>query len=59
MRKSTLGGKGSDEHQRLLDIAAQADASEGTRQGLEDVKNGRVQPAQEFFAEFAEHGISR
>jgi prevent-host-death family protein len=47
-------------YQHLLDIAAQADAAEGIRQGLEDVKKGRVRPAKEFFAEFeAEHGISR
>jgi prevent-host-death family protein len=47
-------------YQRLLDIAAQADATEGIRQGWEDVKKGRVQPAREFFAEFeAKHGISR
>ena len=46
-------------YQRLLDIAAQADATEGIRQGLEDVKKGRVQSAREFFAEFeAAHGIS-
>jgi hypothetical protein len=29
-------------YQRLLDIAAQVDPSEGIRQGLEDVKKGRV-----------------
>jgi prevent-host-death family protein len=47
-------------YQRLLDIAAQADATEGIRQGLEDVKKGRVQSAREFFAEFeAEYGLSR
>ena len=39
-------------YQRLLDIAAQADAKEGIRQGLEDAKAGRVRPAEEFFAEF-------
>jgi hypothetical protein len=35
----------AEAYQRLLDIAAQADASEGVRQGLEDVKKGRVRPA--------------
>ena len=30
-------------YQRLLDIAARADAEEGIRQGLEDSKQGRVQ----------------
>ena len=47
-------------YQRLLDIAARADADEGIRQGLEDVKAGRTRPAREFFAEFeAKHGIRR
>src|ERR1035437_3677023 len=45
-------------YQRLLDIAARADAEEGIRQGLEDAKKGKVRPAREFFEEFeAEHGI--
>lgn len=38
--------------QRLLDIAAQADAREGIRQGLEDAHKGRSRPAGEFFREF-------
>lgn len=42
----------AEAYQRLLDIAAQADAAEGIRQGLEDVKEGRVRPAREFFDEF-------
>jgi len=47
-------------YQRLLDIAARADATEGMRQGLEDARKGRVRPAKEFFDEFeAEHGLSR
>jgi prevent-host-death family protein len=47
-------------YQRLLDIAARADAEEGIRQGLEDERNGRLQPARELFAKFeADHGISR
>jgi PHD/YefM family antitoxin component YafN of YafNO toxin-antitoxin module len=46
-------------YQRLLDIAAQADAREGIRQGLEDSKRGLGRDAEEFFAEFkAAHGIS-
>src|SRR5919202_255229 len=54
----TVNGKAAavvqdaEAYQRLLDIAAHADAVEGFRQGLEDVKNGRVRPAREFFAEF-------
>ena len=47
-------------YQHLLDIAATASADEGIRQGLDDVKQGKVQPAREFFADFeAEHGIPR
>ena len=50
----------AEAYQRLLDIAAQADAGEGIRQGLEDVKEGRVRPAREFFAEFeARHDVLR
>lgn len=42
-----------------LDIAAQADVMEGIRQGLEDEKNGKLQPIREFFAEFeAKYGIT-
>jgi prevent-host-death family protein len=47
-------------YQRLLDLAARADAHEGIRQGLEDSRLGRTRPAREFFAEFeARHGIRR
>jgi len=47
-------------YQRLLDIAALADAGEGIRQGLENVREGRVRTAREFFDEFeARHSISR
>ncbi|MFZ3263946.1 MAG: type II toxin-antitoxin system prevent-host-death family antitoxin [Terriglobales bacterium] len=47
-------------YQRLLDIAARADAGEGIRQGLEDARKGRSRPAEEFFREFeALHGLSR
>ena len=38
-------------YQHLLDIAAYASAEEGIRQGLEDVKQGKVRPAREFFAD--------
>ena len=45
-------------YQRLLDIAARADATEGIRQGLDDAKKGRTRPARVAFAEFeATHGI--
>jgi prevent-host-death family protein len=50
----------AEAYQRLLDVAARADAVEGIRQGLDDVKKGKTRPAKKFFAEFeAEHGIRR
>ncbi|HEY4052908.1 MAG TPA: type II toxin-antitoxin system Phd/YefM family antitoxin [Terriglobales bacterium] len=62
----TVNGKAAaviqdaEAYQRLLDIAAKADAREGIRQGLEDVRKGRTRPAKEFFNEFeAKHGLSR
>jgi len=48
----------AEAYQRLLDIAAQSDAEEGIRQGLEDIREGKVRPAREFFDDFeARHGI--
>jgi prevent-host-death family protein len=48
----------AEAYQRLLDIAAQADAGEGIRQGRDDVRKGRARPAREFFEEFeTRHGI--
>lgn len=62
----TVNGKAAavvqdaEAYQRLLDIAARADAGEGIRQGLEDAKRGRVRPAREVFAEFeSAHALSR
>jgi prevent-host-death family protein len=50
----------AEAYQRLLDIAARADAAEGIRQGVEDARKGRIRPAREFFDEFeAFHDISR
>ena len=47
-------------YQRLLDIAARADAEEGTRPGLEDARQGNMRPAREFFEAFeASHRIRR
>ena len=47
-------------YQHLLDIAAQADAVEGIRQGLEDTAKGRTRDAREVFEEIrAEYGIPR
>jgi prevent-host-death family protein len=62
----TVNGKAAavvqdaEAYQRLLDIAARADAKEGIRQGLEDSRKGRMRPVEEFFQEFeAKHGIPR
>ena len=62
----TVNGKAAavvqdaEAYQRLLDIAAQADAGEGIRQGLDDARKGRTRPAREFFAEFEKtHGLHR
>ena len=50
----------AEAYQRLLDIAAQADAEEGIRQGLEDVARGRTRPARKAFDEVRRrHDISR
>jgi prevent-host-death family protein len=60
----TVNGKAAavvqdaEAYQRLLDIAAQADAEEGIRQGREGVAKGRTRPAREFLASFRrEHGL--
>jgi prevent-host-death family protein len=50
----------AEAYQRLLDIAAKADAREGIRQGLAESRQGLGRDAEEFFAEFeAARGISR
>ena len=47
-------------YQRLLDIAASADAGEGLRQGLDDVAHGRTRPARDVFHEVRrKHDIPR
>ena len=42
----------AEAYQRLLDIAALADARDGIRQGLEEDKQGKGRDVEEFFAEF-------
>ena len=42
----------AESYQRLLDIAAQADAREGIRQGLEQAKKGEGKDIEEFLNEF-------
>src|SRR5271170_117104 len=50
----------AEAYQRLLDIAARADAYEGIRQGLEQAQQNKGRDAEEFFAEFeVTHGIPR
>ena len=47
-------------YQRLLDVAASADAREGIRQGLDDVAHGRTRPARDVFHEVRrKHDIPR
>jgi prevent-host-death family protein len=50
----------AEAYQRLLDLAARADAAEGIRQGLEDAQKRKTRPAKHFFREFeSTHGLSR
>jgi len=47
-------------YQRLLDIAAKADAEEGIRQGRNDVALGHTRPARDVFDEIRrKHDIPR
>ncbi len=62
----TVNGKAAavvqdaEAYQRLLDIAASADAKEGIRQAMEDARKGRIRPAKKFFEEFeAKYGLPR
>ena len=50
----------AEAYQRLLDLAARADAAEGIRQGLQDIEKGRTKPARDVFNEVrAKYGIRR
>jgi prevent-host-death family protein len=50
----------AEAYQRLLDIAAGADAEEGIRQGLDNVARGLTRPAKTVFDEIRKkHGIPR
>lgn len=60
----TVNGKAAavvqdaEAYQRLLDLAAGADAAEGIRQGLDDVAHGRTTPAKAAFDQIRrKHGI--
>lgn len=50
----------AEAYQRLLDVAAGANAEEGIRQGLDDLVHGRTRPATEVFDRIRrKHGIPR
>jgi prevent-host-death family protein len=62
----TINGKAeavvqdAEAYQRLLNIAAQADALEGIRQGRDDLKQSRVRPARKASEIFRRsHAIPR
>jgi PHD/YefM family antitoxin component YafN of YafNO toxin-antitoxin module len=58
--KAELVVQDAASYQRLLDIAAQADAREGIRQGVEDISQGRTRTSREVFDEIrAEYGVPR
>jgi prevent-host-death family protein len=47
-------------YQDLLDLAAEASAAEGIRQGLDDLKSGRTRAARDVLDELrAEHAVPR
>ena len=50
----------AEAYQRLLDLAAVADAEESIRQGLDDFAHGRTRPARDVFNEIRrKHDIPR
>ncbi len=50
----------ADAYQRLLDLAADASAAEGIRQGLDDMENARTRSAQAVLGAIrADYGIPR
>ena len=50
----------AEAYQHLLDLAAEASAAEGVRQGLEDLRNGRTRPASAVLDEIrADRGVPR
>ena len=62
----TVNGKAAavvqdaEAYQHLLDLVAEANAAEGIRQGLEDLRNGRTRPAGVVFDEIrGDYGIPR
>ena len=48
-RKAAAVVQDAEAYQRLLDLAAQAEAAEGIRQGQEDIAGGRTRPTSAVF----------
>jgi PHD/YefM family antitoxin component YafN of YafNO toxin-antitoxin module len=58
--KAELVVQDAASYQRLLDIAAQADAREGIRQGMEDISRGRTRSSRAVFDDLrAKYDIPR
>ena len=58
--KAKLVVQDASSYQKLLDDLDEAEAVAGIRRGLEDVAQGRTQPAKRAFAELRKkHGIPR
>jgi PHD/YefM family antitoxin component YafN of YafNO toxin-antitoxin module len=58
--KSAAVVQDAEAYQHLLDLAGEAHAAEGIRQGLEDLRNGRTRRGGVVFDEIrADHGIQR
>jgi PHD/YefM family antitoxin component YafN of YafNO toxin-antitoxin module len=49
--KAELVVQGAASYQKLLDLAEEAKVIEGIRQGLDDMKAGRMQPLEAAFAD--------
>jgi PHD/YefM family antitoxin component YafN of YafNO toxin-antitoxin module len=49
--KVEAGVLGAEIYEKLIDALDYAAAGEGIRRGLEDVREGRTRPAEEFFEE--------
>jgi PHD/YefM family antitoxin component YafN of YafNO toxin-antitoxin module len=59
-RKAAAIVQDAEAYQRLLDIAASADAEEGIRKGLDDVAHGPTRPAREVFHDLRrKHNLPR
>jgi PHD/YefM family antitoxin component YafN of YafNO toxin-antitoxin module len=49
--KAQLVVQDAESYQNILEALDRAEAVEGIRRGLEDVKNGRTKPAKQFLTE--------